>query len=241
MLNAIQILSPQDASLFLKYFGGVAHILARRFSLGFQPDEEHLTSLLCELFDERGSTLHGLEYKVADLNQDLRDLGSLLQADISLEATPYNKYQERHLTQADFGLILEYSDHVDYSKSFRKGVLVQAKKLFPSSGSGYALSSRYKSFDAGQHERLSKLEDYYAKSRGEDEDEDLRRIRRQHSGASGIQYLSLQPPVQLLAKQGARVRDPSAACSRIQEDLRLHSWSMSLQCTHRTARPQSHA
>ncbi len=184
MMNTIPVFSPQDASLFLKYFSGVAQVLARRFSLGFHPDEEHLTSLLCELLDEQGSTLHNLEYSIEKLNNDLNMCGSLLRAAISLETTPYTKYQERHFTQADFGIILEYTDHVDPKNSFRKGMLVQAKKIFPTSNNLYSLSSRYNSFDTIQHERLSKLEKYY----------------HHREFGSPIHYLLYNPPFSTLPK-----------------------------------------
>lgn len=204
MMNAIPVFSPRDATLFLKYFSGVAHVLARRFSLGFLPDEEHLTSLLCELFDDRGSALHGLDYGVASLNRDLLNLGSLLNAAITMETTPYTKFQERHFTQADFGIILDYTDHVDRTNSFRKGLLVQAKKLFPSSGSGYSLSSRYSSFDADQHERLAKLGEYYfRKAHDIDDDNDLRERLMPHRHHlshpdSAVQYLLYNPPFRAL-------------------------------------------
>lgn len=60
MLHYIPVLTPVDAQLLVKYFSGIDQALARRFSLGFSPDEEHLTSLLCELLDDRGSELHHL-------------------------------------------------------------------------------------------------------------------------------------------------------------------------------------
>ena len=204
MINTIPVFSPQDASLFLKYFTGVAHVLARRFALGFHPDEEHLTSLLCELLDDRGSVLHGLDYAVADLNRDLQELGSLLQAAICLETTSYTKHEEHHYTQADFGIVLEYTDHVDRANSFRKGILVQAKKLFPSSGSAYDLGSQYSSFGADQHERLAQLGQYYVKkARGLDGDEDerersMRRGHHEFDCDSAIQYLLYNPPFSAL-------------------------------------------
>ena|SRR6266566_165422 len=121
-MPSISILTPQDAELLLRYFAGVASVLARRFELGFQPDEEHLTSLLCELLDDHGAALHSLQYTAAALNKDLEQAGSLLHASVSLRTTEYNKYQERHHTQADLGIVLDYRDHVNHSASFRKGI-----------------------------------------------------------------------------------------------------------------------
>lgn len=204
MMNAIPVLSPKDADLFLRYFAGVASVLARRFALGFLPDEEHLTSLLCELFDDRGAALHGLGYPVADLNRDLRNLGSLLQADVSLETTPYTKHEERYFTQSDFGITLNYTDHVDPANSFKKGLLVQAKKLFPSSGTAYDLSSKYSSFDANQHERLAGLQAYYFKKLHDMDDEHdeqiLMALRQGHEDGSALQYLLYNPPFTALPR-----------------------------------------
>ena len=204
-MNSIPVFSPQDASLFLKYFTGVSQVLARRFALGFHPDEEHLTSLLCELFDERGSVLHSLDYTVADLNRDLQELGSLLQTAISLETTPYTKHEERHFTQADFGIILVYTDHVDRSSSFSKGLLVQAKKLFPASGGGYDLNSQYSSFDANQHDRFTQLGRYYIEKTYSRDDSDDERERMMHNihperdCNSELQYLLYNPPFTALS------------------------------------------
>jgi hypothetical protein len=123
--------------------------------LGFHPDEEHLTSLLCELLDDKGAELHSLDYSVSDLNKDLSEIGSLLNAAITLETTDYNKNQERHYTQADLGIILDFKDYIDNSNSFRKGILIQAKKLFPTNDSQYRLDSCYQSFNPDQHHRYS--------------------------------------------------------------------------------------
>ena len=116
-MQKIPVITPSDAGLLLKYFNGVASVLAKRFELGFHPDEEHLTSLLCELLDNQGAELHSLAYRVSDLNKDLKENGSLLHTAISLETTEYNKYQERNFTQADLGIILDYKDYIDYSTS----------------------------------------------------------------------------------------------------------------------------
>jgi hypothetical protein len=202
MMNAIPVFSPSDTASFLKYFTGVSHALAQRFAIGFQPDEEHLTSLLCELLDERGSALHSLEYTVADLNKDLQGMGSLLQATVSLSTTPYTKYAEGHFTQADLGIILEYSDHVDHSNSFQKGLLVQAKKLFPASSNGYSLCSRYTSFDVDQHEKLTQLCEHYLMEQHGIDPRDFDEIRKKHPigfPSEGFCYLLYNPPFTTLS------------------------------------------
>jgi hypothetical protein len=203
----IPVLTPQDADFLLKYFSGVATAIAKRFELGFHPDEEHLTSLLCELLDDKGALLHKLSYTVQNLNKDLENIGSLLRASLSLETTKYSKYQEKNLTQADLGIILDYRDHVDYSKSFRRALLVQAKKLFPANGSGYALSSCYKSFNSDQHGRILRLRDYYSQRQLEiDHGKEMLEELRHQGMLKGIacynsfQYLLYNPAFALLPR-----------------------------------------
>ncbi len=80
-LPGIPVLTPRDIKFFFKYFRSIDKILCQRYSLGFCPDEKHLTSILCELLDHKGSQLHQLLYSIADLNRDLEKSGSLLKAD----------------------------------------------------------------------------------------------------------------------------------------------------------------
>ena len=74
----IPVLGPYEAQCFSKYFKGVDLLLAKRFLFGFLPNEEHITSILCELLDDRGSQLHTLPYTLLDLNSDLKKNGGLL-------------------------------------------------------------------------------------------------------------------------------------------------------------------
>lgn len=206
-MRRIPVLTPQDAELLLKYFTGVDATVAKRFQLGFQPDEEHLTSLLCELLDDRGAALHAMEYTVEDLNKDFAEIGSLLDASISLETREYNKHQERNFTQADLGIILEYRDHINLSLSFRKGLLLQAKKLFPENGEHYGLAGRYRSFAVDQHNRLMKLRDhyreFYIKQRcGDDKELEMRRhMPAPEDCHKAFQYLLYNPPLSSLSKR----------------------------------------
>lgn len=153
----IDILTPADIRCFLKFFCSVDNALSQRLSLLLYPDEEHLTSLLCELIDDRASSLHRMAYGLADLNDDLFSNQSLLRASITIETTAYTKKQENRYTQSDLGIVLNYEDRIDRRSSFRKGILLQAKKLFPSNPSGYGLDSEYESFNEKQHDRLVTL------------------------------------------------------------------------------------
>lgn len=185
----IPILGPYEVQCFSKYFKGINSLIAKRFLFGFSPDEEHLTSILCELLDERGSQLHSLPYSLLDLNNDLKKNGGLLKADISISTTDYNKYQESRATQSDLGIILEYRDNIEPDNSFTNGILLQAKKLFPSqdkySDGGYKLNSIYKSFDEKQHERIEKLNNFYVGKR---------------CGNECIKYLMYNPSLESIPK-----------------------------------------
>jgi hypothetical protein len=197
---SIPILTPQDARIFFKYFCSVDAALAQRFLLGFQPDEEHLTSLLCELLDERGAELHNLPFGIRQLNDELKQTGSLLQAALSLETRTYTKYQERNLTQADLGIIVDYRDNIEPSLSFRKGVLVQAKRLFPNQKGHYSLSSLYASFDPDQHNRIVKLRDQYRNRKPrKGDDQEMEVFMKSHGLCQdSFCYLLYNPPLSVL-------------------------------------------
>jgi hypothetical protein len=179
----IPVLGPYESQCFSKYFKGVDLLLSKRFSLKFLPDEEHITSILCELLDEHGSQLHSLPYSLVDLNNDLKKNGGLLSADISISTSDYNKHQERHNTQSDLGIILEYQDYIEPKYSFSSGVLIQAKKLFPAKGLKYCFNSEYESFDAAQHDRLETLNKLFL-DKG--------------CGTECIKYLMYNPPLEIL-------------------------------------------
>lgn len=159
--SKIPVLGPYEAQCFSKYFKGVDSLLAKRFLFGFLPNEEHITSILCELLDEHGAQLHRLPYSLLDLNHDLKKNGGLLHADVSIVTTDYNKHQEHRITQSDIGIVIEYQDNIEPANSFSNGVLLQAKKLFPTNYSNYDLNSKYQSFDPKQHKRLKELNQYY--------------------------------------------------------------------------------
>jgi len=196
---AIPVITPRDVQYLLKYLSGIDEALSRRFSLGFLPDEEHLTSLLCELLDAQGSSLHALPYTIGALNDDLKNANSLLQASITLETTPYNKYQERRFTQADIGVVAKYVDNISPSYSFTKGLLAQAKKLFPAHERTYSLHSKYSSFNPEQHERLASLSRYYLDQKRRLGKEPRRDLDRVYCGSVAA-YLLYNPPVSALPR-----------------------------------------
>lgn len=158
MHHRIPIIGPREAKLLFHYFVSIDRCLAGRFLLGFPPDEEHLTSLLTELLDERGSQLHPLQYSLRQLNDELRASESLLQVDLSISTNKYNRYQESNATQADLGIVLDYRDYIQADLSFQKGALFQAKRLFPNTDNKYGLSSEYQAYREKQHSAFALLD-----------------------------------------------------------------------------------
>lgn len=214
MPNFIPVITPTDAEILVRYFSGVDAILARRFTLGFLPDEEHLTSLLCELLDDRGAGLHQLPYTVTQLNEDLKQNNSLLNVDLKLETIQYNKYQERNITQSDLGIIINYIDTIRRNNSFRKGILLQAKKLFPNNNNVYTLESQYKSFNLSQHDRLYSLAESISKLRDPDNGVNY----------NCAAYLFYNPPLQELPDRDRQIvlHDQISGTQYLyEEDIRL--------------------
>ena len=185
----IPFLGPYESKCFSKYFKGIDSLLSQRFSLGFLPDEEHLTSTLCELLDDRGSLLHSLPYNLSNLNCDLKQNSGLLKTNILISTRNYNKYEEHHYTQSDLGVILEYKDYIEPSCDFKRGVLIQAKKLFPTSGNDYNFHSEYKSFDSAQHDRIERLNKFFVDKK---------------CGGDCIKYLMYNPPFEVMPKNEQR-------------------------------------
>jgi hypothetical protein len=181
----IPVLGPYESKCFSKYFKGVDLLLSQRLSLGFSSDEEHITSTLCELLDDRGSSLHLLPYNLSSLNYDLQKNSGLLNANIIISTKNYNKYEEHHKTQSDLGIILEYKDYIEPSYDFKRGVLIQAKKLFPTSGNNYGLDSEYESFDSAQHDRIESLNKLF---------------KDKKCGSDYIKYLMYNPPFEVMSK-----------------------------------------
>jgi hypothetical protein len=70
---------------------------------------------------------------------------------------------ERYVTQSDIGFILSYEDQFDRDASFRRGWLMQAKRLFASHYKyehGFTPNSRFDSIDPDQHDRMKALRDW---------------------------------------------------------------------------------
>ncbi|NLX96980.1 MAG: hypothetical protein GXY83_12470, partial [Rhodopirellula sp.] len=158
--SRIPIIGPREAKLLFRYFVSVDRCLAGRFALGYEPDEEHLTSLLTELLDQKGAELHPLQYSLLQLNHDLKSVESLLQVELSLTTNKYNRHQEARHTQSDLGVVLDYRDHIQNDFSFHKAALFQAKRLYRNSDGKYGLSSVYEAYNDVQHSGLKALDEF---------------------------------------------------------------------------------
>ena len=118
--------------------------------------------------------------------------GSLVNANIKLETTPYTKFQEHHRTQADIGLIVNYKDYIDNTLSFSKGVLLQAKKLFSDNSNQYTLNSQYNSFNEEQHFRAEKLLQYFRHLNDNKNDQNMKKNKVNHC-VDNFRYLLYNP------------------------------------------------
>lgn len=157
------MLSPRAIRLFLKYFDSIDEVLSRRLIRKRAWDEEALTFLLTELLDEDAQADHTLAYPHDALVNDLSLSDEPLSISVQLETHSYPKPMERYVTQSDVGLILSYEDQFNHDMSFRRGWLLQAKRLFPTRRKyehGFTENSKFDSHDPAQHERMRKLRDW---------------------------------------------------------------------------------
>jgi len=157
------MLSPRAIRLFLKYFDSIDQALSRRLVRKRTWDEEALTFLFTELLDEEGQKDHNLPYPHDKLVHDLTLTAEPLAVSVTLETHSYPKPMERYVTQSDLGFILSYEDQFNHAASFRRGWLMQAKRLFATGQHherGFTQNSRFESFDSDQHDRMKKLRDW---------------------------------------------------------------------------------
>lgn len=157
------MLSPQAIRLFLRYFDSIDQALAKRLVRKRTWDEEALTFLLTELLDEEGQTDHNVPYPHDAFIGDLSASDEPMSVTVQLETHSYPKLMERYITQADIGFILSYEDQFNDKVSFRRGWLLQAKRLFRTKQDyeqGFTANSRFESVDDVQHERMKRLRDW---------------------------------------------------------------------------------
>ncbi len=158
MSNSRTCLTPRDAKLIVKYLDGIDDIVSARLVRGFNPHEDHLTSLLCEMFDENLTSLSALPFPLSKLKDELAMDSKGLKVSLSIEVKKYPPHIERRLTSSDLGIIVSYRDNVIPNRSFEKGALFQAKKLYRAhQDKSFTLRDTFEEFDADQLMRLLKV------------------------------------------------------------------------------------
>lgn len=162
-------LSPRDAKLLVRYLDGVDHVISARLGRGFNPNEDHLTSLLCEMLDDNLSELSALPYSLSSLREDLATDPRNLRVSVGIETRKYPPHIESRLTAADLGVVVVYQDHFVPTQSFEKGCLLQAKRLYRSNSQGqYTLDDRFGAFETAQLLKLDRLSRQHAPNSAED-------------------------------------------------------------------------
>ena len=151
-----------ELGIIWRYLDGVSQALARRFETGSSPNEENLTFLLCELLDEGTTGLHLLEYPLTKAKEDLAQADGGITLDVSFQTHEHTKHIEHNFSGADLGVVFVV-EH-PYFGRFERAVLLQAKRLFPSSSKGFTLNSSFSSFHAGQRDLLKQVEQRFSAS-----------------------------------------------------------------------------
>lgn len=158
MPNSRTCLTPRDAKLIIRYLDGVDDVISARLVSGFNPHEDHLTSLLCEMLDDNLTSLSALPFPLSKLKEELALDSKGLKVSLSIEVKKYPPHLERRLTSSDIGIIVAYRDNVIPNRSFEKGALFQAKKLYRARADHpYTLHDSFKEFDPDQLLRLLKV------------------------------------------------------------------------------------
>ena len=153
-------LTPREARLLVRYLDGVDDVVTSRLVGGLEPDEPHLTYLLCEMLDDNLASLSTLSYPLRTLKEDFGLEGRPLNLSLTIEAKRYPPHIEGRVTFADLGVVVSYRDNVVPSNSFERGALLQAKRLHRSAHSGaFTLYDAFKYFDQEQLRRLAEREE----------------------------------------------------------------------------------
>lgn len=149
--------STYEGSIIWRFLDGVSTAVSSRMLRGSRPGEENLTFLLCELLDEGLTGSHVLEYSLATAKADLEKSDAGITIDVEFQTHEHQRWVEAKYSGADLGIIF-VMDHplLGYS---RRGVLVQAKRLFGSGPSGeFTIYSDYKYYDEKQAAFLQEIE-----------------------------------------------------------------------------------
>lgn len=149
-----------ESRIIWRFFDGVSSAVSVRMLRGSPPGEENLTFLLCELLDESTTALHALAYPLSKAKEDLTESDIGITLDVGFKTHEHPKYIESKFSGADIGIVLEMFHPI--LGSYRKAVLVQAKKLFaPSRGKEFELDSEYASYNKDQAVFLDEIQNRF--------------------------------------------------------------------------------
>ncbi len=152
--------STYEGSIIWRFLDGVSTAVSSRMLRGSPPGEENLTFLLCELLDESLTGSHVLEYSLANAKADLEKSDAGITIEVEFQTHGHQRWVEARYSGADLGIIF-VMDHPLLGHS-RRGVLVQAKRLFGSGRSGpFSIYSEYKYYDEKQAAFLQEIEERF--------------------------------------------------------------------------------
>jgi hypothetical protein len=107
--------------------------------------------------DEGWTSQHVVEYSLENARSELSRSDTGLDLNVTFETHDHSGTIESKYSKSDLGIVLSV-DHPILGSS-RRGLLLQAKRLFPSDQLGqYSLYSKYNSFDHNQFRRLIEID-----------------------------------------------------------------------------------
>ena len=155
------MLSPRAIRLVLRLFDSIDQAVTTRLVRKRPWTEEALTGLLCDLLDAETQEDERLEYSLVTMHKDFVRFDEPISIRLKVETHQYPKHLERWVTQSDLGLVVNYQNQFAPEFSLRRSWLLQAKRVFPSSGgNSYDRYSAFPSRDSEQEKRMRYLRDW---------------------------------------------------------------------------------
>lgn len=152
------MLSPYQIPYFIRYFDGIDAAVSTRLSRKVPPSETTLTDEFLALLDVDNQRREGLlNFSADDLQTAIAFPGDLLDVDFHISAHQHAQKFEAYVSQADFGLVMEYQNTVLPELNWTAAYLMQAKRLFRDAGGVYSLKSKFESVSDQQTKRMQDL------------------------------------------------------------------------------------
>lgn len=152
------MLTPYQLPFLIRYFDGIDAAVSRRLSRLVPPTETTLTQEFCALMDAAAQRREkSLTFDADALQEALAKPGDMVDVEFTIEVHQHGQRLEAFVSQADFGLILEYENTVLPNLNWRAAYLMQAKRLFPDPGGSYSIASTFASTSPDQQQRLQDL------------------------------------------------------------------------------------